>query len=180
MFEPAKPMPGSEGKRLKYEVTMVFDPGKFDADEKARFNQMLKLLDDKCVEKFKKHWKELDGSYKKGIRKGEEKDHLSGFGPGLLFAKASSFMQPKIVGPDGVTKIVDPAKFYPGCYARASVSAYHFTNVSKGVAFGLNNLMFIADGERLDSRTDPEDDFGEFATAGVAAAGALDNFGDII
>ena len=57
--------------------------------------------------------------------------------------------------------IEDREAFYPGCYARASVTAYAYDNVSKGVAFGLSNLMFVKDGERLDSRTDPTEDFGE-------------------
>ncbi len=175
VFEPAKPMEGSEGKRLKYEATMVFRPGDFDAADKTRFNEMVEILDAACQKAFKKGYRELDGSYKKAFRKGEEKAHLSGFGEGTVFAKCSSFMKPGVYKQDGATKFLDSEqeKFYPGCYARATVTAYTYNKAgNKGVAFGLQNIMFVEDGDRLDSRTDGKEDFGEVAVASAPAADA--------
>lgn len=163
VFETAKPMAGDDGvgKKPKYEVTMVFDPSRFDDGEKKRFKEMEALLDHVAMEKFKKTVAKFPANFKKAFHDGAEKEHLAGFGAGLVYAKASSFAKPGVVAADRVTPIEDREAFYPGCYARASVTAYAYDNVSKGVAFGLSNLMFVKDGERLDSRTDPTEDFGE-------------------
>lgn len=165
IFEPAKPMEGSEGKKPKYEITMVFDPSKFSPEEKARFKEMEALANEASVEKFKKPLDKLPAGHRKPFRDGAEKEHLTGFGEGTVFAKASSFMKPGIVASDGKTPIEDAEAIYPGCYCRASVTAYSYTNVSKGVAFGLSNIMFVKDGERLDNRTDAAEDFGESAVS---------------
>lgn len=49
--------------------------------------------------------------------------------------------------------IIDPVEFYSGCYCRASVRAYAYggagTKVVPGVAFGLQNLQKLEDGEPL-------------------------------
>ena len=66
--------------------------------------------------------------------------------PGLIDAKTKQ-------------EIIDPKEFYSGCYARAAIVAYAYDNVSKGVAFGLQNLLKIRDGEPLTNRASAESDF---------------------
>ena len=55
-------------------------------------------------------------------------------------------------------------EFYAGCYARATVNPYVPQMYRKTLAIGLNNLQKLADGERLDSFTSAEDDFGADAS----------------
>ncbi len=50
---------------------------------------------------------------------------------------------------------------YPGCYCRAKVNAYSYVKKGKGVALGLMSLQFVADGERLDSRSNAAEDFAD-------------------
>lgn len=174
VFSPAPPMksdgPTDPNKKLKYEVTMVFDPKTFTPEDKVRYAAMKKVLDEASMEKFKKNVAQLPPNYKRAFRDGAEKAHLSGFGEGLIFAKASSFGKPGILASDQKTPVEDPEAFYPGCYARASVTGYAYNKGGgMGVAFGLSNLMFVKDGERLDSRTEATDDFGEAGLAGEEA-----------
>lgn len=53
-------------------------------------------------------------------------------------------------------------KINSGDYGRVSLNAYYFTGKNKGVTFGLNNVMFLERGERIDGRTDAATDFGTF------------------
>ncbi len=168
LFEKSKPMQNSDGSQGKpqYEITMLFTPASFSADDKKRYAQMKKIADEACVEKFKKPLDKVTlGNFKRPFRDGAEKEHLGGYGEGVIFAKATSFNQPAVVASDKVTRIEDPEAIYPGCYCRASVTAGSYDkNGGKGVKFYLSNVMFVRDGERLDSRTDPEEDFGELPT----------------
>lgn len=144
----------------KYGLTAVFDRKNFSTKDKERWEVMQALANEVTMAKFKKKLKDLPANFKKPVRDGAEKEGLAGFGPGLLFANLTSKFKPGIVDKDGKTKIIDDNEaFYPGCYARATITCYAYENKGKGVAFGLSNLQKVADGARLDSRTDPEDDF---------------------
>ena len=75
------------------------------------------------------------------------------------FINASSQEKPGIVDRKRVP-ITDPLAVYSGCYIRASINFYPFnTNGSRGVAAGLANIQFWADGEPLNGRVRAEDEF---------------------
>lgn len=58
--------------------------------------------------------------------------------------------------------ILDSTEVYSGCYAYASVNAFPYnTNGNKGVSFGLNHIMKVADGDPLGGRSRAEDDFAD-------------------
>ena len=83
----------------------------------------------------------------------------SGYVEGAIFLNLKSSQKPHIVN-QNVEDIIDKSEFYAGCWARASVNAYAYDQKGNcGVAFGLNNLQKVADGESFSGRTRPEDDF---------------------
>lgn len=149
---------GMDGGEPKFGLTAVWNPATFSAKDKERWNAMKALADDMSVSKFKKKIKDLPDNFKKPVRKGEEKEGLDGFGPGLLFANLTTKFKPGLIDKDKI-EIIDQTDFYPGCYARATITCYAYENKGKGVAFGLMNIQKIADGARLDSRTDAAGDF---------------------
>lgn len=142
----------------KFSVSAVWDPSRFTDAEKKLWQGMLDLCDEVSLERFKKKMGDLPGNFKKAIRDGAEKADLAGYGEGLMFANLSSKMKPGLIDRDR-TPILDAEDFYPGCYARATITAYSYDNKGKGVAMGLQNLQKVKDGERLDSRTDASEDF---------------------
>lgn len=147
------------GGAPKFSVAAVWDPSKFTAAEKKLWQAIIDMCDEVSMERFKKKMADLPGNFKKAIRDGAEKADLAGYGEGLLFANLSSKMKPGIIDVDR-QPLLDPNDFYPGCYARATVSAYSYDQGGgKGVALGLQNLQKIAEGDRLDSRTDASEDF---------------------
>lgn len=147
---------GFEGSKPKFSVTAVFDPSAFGVAQKRAFKLMVALAEDAAQEKF--HKPHTDSSLRSPFRDGAEKDHLEGFGAGLVFCTLSSLMRPGLIDRD-MQPIIEEGVFYAGCYARATVTAYAYSNVSKGVGFGLHNLQKLGDGENLTGRISAEDDF---------------------
>lgn len=151
---------GFDGSDPKYSVVMLFYPDKMNDADKAKFKAMRGLLDAACRDKFGKPFVEMKKSstFKRGIRDGAEKPDLDGYGEGCVFATASSKMQPGIIDRDR-DPILSTEEFYPGCWARATLTAYGYDNKSKGVAFGLQNLQKLGDDESFSGRVDADKDF---------------------
>jgi hypothetical protein len=167
IFEKERLMEGATGEP-KYAATIIFDKAYIQAnkDELARYNAIRAEAERVCKGKFKKPLKDAVAQIPRfwnPFRQGEEKDHLDGYGAGTVFFKASGKRKPGVVGPDSKTPILDKEALYSGCYIRLSVSPYSFDNKMKGIGIGLNNVMFVRDGERLDGGSDPTEDFGEVA-----------------
>lgn len=85
---------------------------------------------------------------------------------GCVKFAAKAKKQPGMVYPDmsPVAKEDIEDVFYAGAVIRVSISVYA-TEVggSKTVAFGLNNVMFVRDGERIGGASKADSDFGDFA-----------------
>lgn len=148
----------------KYSLSAVWTPSEFSKQDKQRWQAMTDLLNDASLSGFKKPYKSLPSNIKKGLRDGEEKSDLAGYGPGTVFATLSSKMRPGVVKADKDRSPIsidegNTDEIYAGCYCRASVGVYSYNQKGKGIGLGLYNLMKVKDGERLDTRTDPEADF---------------------
>ncbi len=158
LFE-AKSM--DDGK-AKFSCAAVWHPKKFSDGDKKRWKAVMAILDDASMERFKKHWKDLPANFKRGVRDGADKEDLEGYGAGTRFANLSSMMRPGVIDKD--KNPIGPEhgnaeEIYPGCWCRATVTAYAYDNKGKGVSLGLQNIQKVSDGERLDSRTDAAEDF---------------------
>jgi len=130
-----------------YTLTMLFDK---DTD----ISELKKLANLAKVEKF-------GANPPKGLRSpfrdGDEKD-FDGY-EGVTFISAKSKSKPGLVDQD-LQEIIDPEAFYAGCYARATITAYGYdTRGNKGVAFGLQNIQKLGDGEPFSGKTKAKDDF---------------------
>lgn len=151
-----------DGGPAKYGLSAVWTPSKFSDADKKRWKALMGALDAKSKEAFKKAWKDLPANIKRGIRDGAEKADLEGYGEGTKFANVTTKMRPGVI--DASKNPIGPEEgntddVYPGCYCRATVTVYSYDNKGKGVALGLMNVQKVADGERLDSRTDAAEDF---------------------
>lgn len=90
---------------------------------------------------------------------------------GCMVVTASAKMQPSIVGLD-MQAIINPADVYSGCYIRANINFYAYSQKgNKGVGCGLNAVQKIEDGEPLTARVSVEEAFsGINAYAGTGYA----------
>lgn len=156
-----------DGGPPKYGVSMLFTPAQFtDADKKA-WEAMKALANEVSQEAFKKKLNDLPANFKRPFRKGEEKEGLDGYGPGVIFVNATSKMKPGLVDRNK-QDILNQEDFYAGCYARATVVAFAYDNKGKGVAFGLNNLQKVKDGESFSGRVDASEDFEDDLSEGAS------------
>lgn len=157
VFVPRSAMDGAEPK---YSLVMLFpkteDISKLKAIAKAA-----------VVEKW---GDKVPKDLRSPFRDGDEKE-LDGYA-GCTFITASSKQKPGLV--DGNREpIISADEFYAGCYARATVNAYAYDrNGNKGVAFGLQNIQKLGEGEPFSGRTKPEDDFDAVTDAAPAPKNA--------
>lgn len=143
--------PGPQGGDPKYSAALVFDPG-------ADVSALKTAANIAGIEKFgEEGFKVLlqNPNFKIPFRTDVAG---KGYPEGSMFFNATSKQRPGVVGPD-LQEISDQAFVYAGCRVKASVTAFAFDNVSKGIAFALNNVQFLRDGERLDSRVAASEEF---------------------
>lgn len=85
---------------------------------------------------------------------------------GYYLLNAKAYKLPQVVDKHN-ERITDPDELEEVCvsgfYFYFSITFKAFDNESRGVRVLLNNLMFIAEGERLDGGKSAEEDFEEFA-----------------
>jgi hypothetical protein len=159
VFEPKE---GMNGGKPKFGISAIWTPAKFTDKEKVLWKNILKALDAEAMHRFKKPFKSLPANIKRGLRNGNERPDLEGYGEGTLFASVTSKMKPGVIDRDRSEISVEEnntEKLYPGCKCRATVTVYGYDNQGKGLALGLLNLQKVDDGKRLDSRVDAAEDF---------------------
>jgi hypothetical protein len=155
----------------------LFEPHKMEGDNKAKYSVCLVFPADTDLSGLEKvimlagRTKWPGGEFEtmlrdKALKLPFRRDGVvaKGYPEGSMFFNARSDNAPGIVmpqaGADGKPiKLTDRALIYPGCWVRASLTAYGYSNRSKGVTFGLNNIQWLDNGTRLDSRKDASEDF---------------------
>lgn len=166
VFRPGKPM--KEGEAPKYGVTMLFEK---DAD----LSLLRQAAHQAAVEDWGADQKEWPKNLRSPFRDQGEKD-FAGYVAGNKFVNATSQQRPGLVD-EQVRPIIEESKFYSGCYAIAEVRAFTYDKRgNRGVAFGLQNIQKVADGEPLGGRSTPESCFTPIGgtAAPVTAAGIFD------
>lgn len=157
-----------KGAEEKFSISMLF-PKKFDQDtvggqlkygaksDKALFDKIVAAVSAAAAEK----WGADKAKWPKGLKPpfhdGSEKDY-DGYGPDVIFASASSKIQPGLID-HNKAEIIDAKEFQGGDYARATITVYAYDNVSKGVAFGLRNIQKAYDGEHFSGGAKAVDEF---------------------
>lgn len=136
-----------DGQPAKYSLVMLIPK---NADISALKKLALEAAKEKWGDKIPK-------DLRNPFRDGDTKE-LEGY-KGCWFIQATTKTKPGLVD-NKLTPIIAPEEFYAGCYARATVNAYAYDRAgNKGVAFGLQNIQKLKDGEPFSGRTRAEDDF---------------------
>lgn len=82
---------------------------------------------------------------------------------GHMFLNASSTRKPGVVGPDA-KPILNQDDVYSGIIGRVDINFFPYNAAgNRGIGVGLNNIMKLRDGERLDGRMKAEDAFKDYA-----------------
>ena len=149
VFKP-KRQKGDATSEPKYGLTMLFPKG---AD--------LSKLKAAAQEAVKEKWGDKPPKNLRSPFRDQGEKEYEGYEEGAVFVSASSKQKPGLVDRQR-QDIIDETEFYPGCYARATLRAFAYdNNGNKGVAFCLNNIQKLRDGNPLDGRTRAKDDFAD-------------------
>lgn len=136
--------------KSKYSLSLLFDDTADLSAMKAEAERVAK-------EKWPKG---LPKGFKSPFRDGEEKEQPEYEGMTFVNFRANEDRKPAVVDAAKRPIAADSGEFYAGCYARVSFSCFAYdVSGSKGVAFGLNNVQKVRDGDRLDGSTTADDDF---------------------
>lgn len=162
------------GKEPVYSCTLLISP---EAQATPEFAALKAAASAAVREKW---GDKVPAGLRSPFRKAEEKADKEGYEPGWLFINCSSKQRPGVVDRNRQA-IIDENDIYPGCFVIASLNPYAYDQKgNKGVSFGLNNVMKVADGPTLGNRTRPEDDFADVAVPPEGSApGGTANAGDL-
>ena len=158
-FEPKETPSGD----MKYSASILLPKGdKKSIDEiKAAINKAVQAGVD-----GNKFSKAQVNSLRLPLRDGDVEFDSGSRGPeykGHYFINSSSKNKPGVVGPDA-KPLFDAEGFFSGCFGRADINFFPYNQAgNRGIGVGLNNLMMVKEGERLDGRMKAEDAFASFS-----------------
>jgi len=163
-----------EGKEPTFNLTLLFSP---EAQATPEFTAM-KADAQRVAKAFFANDFASDPGFaqylRNPFRRAEEKPKYYADKPGWIFVNMSSKQRPGVVKPaqNGVVQISDENEVYAGAIAIVSCGAYGYSQKgNRGVSFGLNNVMKVADGERIGGRPPASDDFADYVATHPALAG---------
>lgn len=173
VWEPAQDDNGNE----YYGLSMIFnkDPNALNGLKESDLAKINDAIKQALADKWGKDQAKWPRNLKICLRDADQEDrtnpNLPGYDPAYVnsfFVNAKSKNQPGIVD-SHVQPIISQSDFYSGCYARATVvfNAYD-KGGGKGVGCYVNNIMKVAEGERLGGAPPAEEDFAQFANIGTA------------
>lgn len=138
-----------DGKR-NYQVTLLFDKSADLSDMKALATKVAK----------EKWGDQMPENFRSSFRDGNKKNQPEYEGMTYITFKAQESRRPQVVGPDLSAIVEQDGSFYAGCFAKVSYSCYAYEKKGNvGVAFGLNNVQKVRDGDRLDGGSSADEDF---------------------
>lgn len=146
----------------EYYSTMII----IDKEDKETIQAIVKAIDAAAERGKSDKWSgKIPANLKKPLRDGDEERPDSEELQGKFFLNAKTLRKPGIVKKDeflGTVAIEDPAEFYSGCFGQATINFYPYTfSGNKGIGVGLNNLLFLEDGDALSGGGSASSDFGD-------------------
>jgi hypothetical protein len=147
------PLPSEDNRPPKYSICLLIPK-----EDEETVNAINLAVHD--IKHANKHiWEGvIPEDLKGGLRDGDLEKNDPAY-DNHYFINATSTTKPHVVYEDLQT-IKNPFEFYSGCYGRAAITFYaHNSYGGAGVGCTINNLMKIADGERLGGGSSPAEDF---------------------
>lgn len=144
------PKSGPNGEEPSYSCVLVFDPG---TDLAGLKNAAWAAAKEKWGDKARQM------QLRNPFRNNADKQGQEGFPAGGVFITCRTKNKPGLVD-QSTQPIMDNNGLYSGCWVRASIRAFTYDNKgNKGISFALLNIQKMGDGDRLDNRRSPDQDF---------------------
>ena len=143
-----------EGKEPQFSATFLLDSVK----DAAVIKQIETTIDRVALDFFKKKVP----LKKRGLRDGNEKPELEGYGDGVMFITATCRTRPPVVNLDLSPIAEADGIIYPGCFVNATIRlfAWEHKTGGRGVSAGLRAVQFYKDGDSFGAgQVNVEDEF---------------------
>lgn len=175
----AKPRAVEAGKEPEYSVALLWP-------KTTDLSDVRKAIEEAAVSKWGPNAPKLFGTkLKNPLRDGDQKlDDEGKVDPiykGKWYVNARSKTRVPIV--DAQLAPVDPNEVYSGCFFHAQLRFYPFDwnkGQSRGVGCGLQNIMLVGKGKRIDGRETAEQAFQNFTPDVVEDEAGGENLDDLI
>lgn len=157
-----KNKPKEAGKEGKYGATLLFPPG---ADLTAIYNAYSAELASQWAQYYDPATGQYPGLHSPFHDQNEKARTYTGYTPGCITFNVNSQFKP-LVCDGNMNPVVDEARAYAGVWAILSVNPYSYggkknPQPKKGVGFGIQSVMLIADDRNLGGGpADPASQFG--------------------
>jgi len=134
-----------EDSKPKFNITMLFD----EDDDLTQMKLAVQSAAEEAWGKDKASWpKKRRMPFRSGTT--DKPGNPEYEGKIFVFASANEDKRPSVVARDGATKLDSVDDFYSGCYARASLIAFHYkVKGNEGVSFALRGVQKWDDGEKF-------------------------------
>lgn len=157
-----KPEINQLSNKSEYSVVALFKKGE-------DLSALKKAAEEALVEKLgadKSKWpKNLKSPFRDQADREKDGVMPNGYEKGAIFLTLKSTQKPGVVD-SNVQPIIDEADFYAGCFARATIRASYYDHAgNRGVAFYLQNIQKVSNGEPLSGRVSAENEFAPVAGA---------------
>lgn len=173
----AKPRAMEAGKEPEYSIALLWP-------KTTDISDIKKAIEEAAVSKFGPAAGKLLGTklktpLKDGNLKVNDDGEVDPIYAGKWFVNARSKQRVPVVGVD--LQPIDPSEVYSGCFFHAQLRFYPFDwnkGQSRGVGCGLQNLMLVHKGKRIDGRETAEQAFKDFTpdvVEGDDATGEMDD-----
>ena len=153
VFKPGKAI--EEGKEPKYGVSVLFPVG---ADISVLQAEARAVAQGKWPKAGTPEGPKLKGPF---LKQDDDAERYIGYRPGGVLIRALSNQRIAVVD-QNLAPIVDEARVYPGVWAIVTLRAFAYDmGVNKGVSFGLQSVMIIADDQNIGGtgQDNPSTDF---------------------
>ena len=162
VIEPAENLSGD----LKYSAQIHIRN-----DDKANLERVQNAIDKAIVKGKSTKWGGKKPKFKyEPLRDGnaelKDGDQTDKCYEDVMFLSASKdpkYGKPGVVD-ENLQPIMDSSKIYSGCYCNVDINPFPFkSGGNAGIGWGLSNIMFVEDGDRLDGQQSAQDAFGSLA-----------------
>lgn len=158
------PEAGPDGGDPKYSATFIITA---EEQQTPAYAALLAAIPAAAMKKFGAAGpaKLKSGALHSPIHSDEDEVKEKGYPKGSVFFSARSKEKPGLVNAmlepitEDEQEVGGANEVYAGCIVKASVTAFGYDNVSKGVSFALNNVQLLRGGARLDNRVAASDEF---------------------
>lgn len=170
VWAPRPPDKDKPAAKEKYDLCAIVDKNTPEGIETlSKIKAIVNILKAEAIQKYGK----IPASFKFPLKDGDVAKEDDPDFEGKIFFNCSSTRKPGVIDMNGdEIPAFDKARVYNGCYCRLAINLFSYdAGGGKGIGIGLQAVMFVEDGDPIETQNnDPAAAFGIIKAPGASAA----------